>query len=59
MHDSHDWGRDITLISELLSSENGVLGTRRQQSNEIIEGGKQPKQTIPLTFSNADLEWQS
>lgn len=66
MHDSRDWGRDSTIICELLSSENGVLGTRRKEKMEMdsdVEGresvGKEGEEGLPLIFSNPDLEWQS
>jgi hypothetical protein len=49
MHDSHDWGRDATIIMELIESDGGKLGTKRKQ------GGP----SIPLVFSNPDLEWKS
>lgn len=50
MADSHDWGRDSTIICELLRSDGGVLGTRGK------DGGKEP--AMPLYISNPDLEWQ-
>lgn len=66
MHDSRDWGRDVTLICELLSSENGVLGTRRQEKKEMDSDdknrssvGSEGEEHMPLVFSNPDLEWQS
>ncbi len=49
MHDSNDWGRDATIILELLESKGGQLGTRRKNGGE----------SIPLTFSNPDIEWKS
>ena len=66
MHDSRDWGRDVTLICELLSSENGVFGTRRQEKKEMDSDdknrssvGSEGEEHMPLVFSNPDLEWQS
>jgi hypothetical protein len=66
MHDSRDWGRDTTLICELLSSENGVFGTRRKEKKEMdsdIRGresvGQEGKEDMKLIFTNPDLEWQS
>ena len=66
MHDSRDWGRDATLICELLSSENGVFGTRRKEKKEMDSDdarrssvGEQGEEHMPLVFSNPDLEWQS
>ncbi|KAJ9108237.1 hypothetical protein QFC19_002485 [Naganishia cerealis] len=66
-HDSHDWGRDITLICELLGSQDGVFGTRKRGKKEMesmVEGrqsaGRPEGETeMPLIFSNPDLEWQS
>lgn len=54
LHDSYDWGRDLTLINELMQSEGGVLGTIRKNRNEQPPGGE-----VPLWFSNPDLEWKS
>jgi hypothetical protein len=66
MHDSRDWGRDTTLICELLSSENGVFGTRRKEKKEMdsdIRGresvGQEGQEDMKLIFTNPDLEWQS
>ncbi|KAJ9117383.1 hypothetical protein QFC24_006479 [Naganishia onofrii] len=66
-HDSHDWGRDITLICELLGSQDGVFGTRKKGKEEMdsmVQGrqsaGRPEGETdMPLIFSNPDLEWQS
>lgn len=55
LHDSHDWGRDATLICELMSSRNGVLGTQRQRRDVPLP----PSEILPLVFSNPDLEWKS
>ncbi|WVN90213.1 TIGR01456 family HAD hydrolase [Cryptococcus depauperatus CBS 7841] len=52
MHDSHDWGRDTTLILDLLNSQGGYLGTR-------AECGKGENESIELIMSNADVEWRS
>lgn len=52
MHDSHDWGRDTTLILDLLNSNNGYLGTRK-------EGRKNGEEAVELIMSNADVEWRS
>lgn len=50
-HDSWDFSVDAQLVIDLLLSKNGELGTRI--SND--EFG--PKPSIPIFFSNADLEW--
>lgn len=52
LHDSHDWGRDLTLINELMQSDNGVLGTIRANRHEV-------NSKLPLYFTNPDLEWKS
>ncbi|KAL7423421.1 hypothetical protein Q5752_001001 [Cryptotrichosporon argae] len=54
LHDTHDWGRDATLILELMSSVNGVFGTQRPDRRRQKDGGE-----VPLVFSNPDLEWRS
>jgi hypothetical protein len=54
LHDTHDWGRDTQIITELLSSRGGVMGTQRDDRTKQKEGGE-----IPLLFSNPDLEWRS
>lgn len=66
MHDSRDWGRDATLICELMSSENGVFGTRKAAKKVMDSNsqtgsrlGDENEQDMPLVFTNPDLEWQS
>lgn len=54
IHDSYDWGRDMTIINELMQSEGGMLGTIRKDRTVQKPGGE-----IPLFFSNPDLEWKS
>ncbi|WRT68322.1 TIGR01456 family HAD hydrolase [Kwoniella shivajii] len=54
LHDTHDWGRDITLILDLLSSDKGIFGTRREGHNRADVKGD-----VELVFSNADVEWRS
>lgn len=54
MHDSYDWGRDMSIINELMQSEGGLLGTMRKDRHIQKPGGE-----IPLFFSNPDLEWKS
>ncbi|WWC93698.1 TIGR01456 family HAD hydrolase [Kwoniella sp. B9012] len=53
-HDSHDWGRDITLILDLMSSNQGIFGTRREGHDRADVKGD-----VELVFSNADVEWRS
>ncbi|WWC90790.1 TIGR01456 family HAD hydrolase [Kwoniella dendrophila CBS 6074] len=52
--DTRDWGRDITLILDLLSSDKGVFGTRREGHNRADLSGD-----VELVMSNADVEWRS
>ncbi|WWC71613.1 TIGR01456 family HAD hydrolase [Kwoniella pini CBS 10737] len=54
MHDTHDWGRDITLILDLLSSNKGIFGTRKKGYDKSNFKGD-----VELIFSNADVEWRS
>lgn len=54
LHDSWDWGRDLTIINELMQSEGGLLGTVRKDRHI-----QKPATEIPLFFSNPDLEWKS
>ncbi|WOO77237.1 putative CDP-alcohol phosphatidyltransferase class-I family protein [Vanrija pseudolonga] len=54
LHDSYDWGRDMTIINELMQSDGGLLGTTRANRRKQPEGGE-----VPLWFSNPDLEWKS
>ncbi|WVF72738.1 TIGR01456 family HAD hydrolase [Kwoniella sp. CBS 6097] len=54
VHDSHDWGRDLTLLLDLLNSRNGVLGTRR---DDHMTAGV--KGDVEIVISNADVEWRS
>ncbi|OUT22008.1 TIGR01456 family HAD hydrolase [Pichia kudriavzevii] len=48
-NDSRALGAEIQIISDLLNSENGVLGTRRTV--------KSSKPSIPIVFSNNDFLW--
>ncbi|CAI8503152.1 unnamed protein product [Pichia kudriavzevii] len=48
-NDSRALATEIQLISDLLNSENGVLGTRRAI--------KSNKPAIPIVFSNNDFLW--
>ncbi|KAL1920027.1 uncharacterized protein VTP21DRAFT_1173 [Calcarisporiella thermophila] len=49
-HDSRDWGRDLQIVTDVLVSEGGVVGTRREDLS---------KQEIPLFFSNPDIIWSN
>ncbi|CDO94966.1 unnamed protein product [Kluyveromyces dobzhanskii CBS 2104] len=48
-NDPRDWATDIQIISDLLNSDRGYLGTLRKGTSE------QP--SIPIYFSNDDLLW--
>jgi hypothetical protein len=48
--DGRDWGLDIQVISDILQSENGIIGTRRP---DLGRG----KQEVEVVFSNPDLIW--
>ncbi|KDE09526.1 HAD-superfamily subfamily IIA hydrolase [Microbotryum lychnidis-dioicae p1A1 Lamole] len=50
-HDSFNWGRDVQLICDVLSSSQGVLGTSKLTS----EWESSPQ--LPVHFSNPDLLW--
>ncbi|SCV71488.1 BQ2448_3076 [Microbotryum intermedium] len=50
-HDSFNWGRDVQLICDVLSSSQGVLGTSKSAS----EWESSPQ--LPVHFSNPDLLW--
>lgn len=52
IHDSADWGRDLTIINELMQSRGGMLSTVREDRRVQKPGGE-----VPLFFSNPDLEW--
>ncbi|KAF0448074.1 HAD-superfamily hydrolase [Gigaspora margarita] len=51
-HDSHDWGRDLQIVSDLLQSKDGYLETLASPQ-ELL------KQNIPLFFSNPDIIWSN
>lgn len=48
-NDPHDWAADIQIITDLLSTENGMLNSLREE--------KTNKPSIPIYFSNNDLLW--
>ncbi|KAF8984133.1 hypothetical protein BGZ46_008749 [Entomortierella lignicola] len=49
-HDSGDWGRDLQLCIDALTSKGGVLGTIKD-SSELHS----TKQSVPIYFSNPDF----
>ncbi|OZJ03754.1 hypothetical protein BZG36_03055 [Bifiguratus adelaidae] len=49
-HDSRDWGFDMQIIIDVLTSRGGYIGTA--QEGDI-------KQAVPLYFSNPDVIWST
>lgn len=49
-----DWGLAIQVITELLGSEGGVLGTRRDR-----QFGESDGRDLPLILTNPDVIWGS
>jgi hypothetical protein len=49
-----DWGASTQVITELLESENGVLGTKRNRKFEVSDGKE-----IPLILTNPDVVWKT
>ncbi|KAK9448151.1 HAD-like domain-containing protein [Limtongia smithiae] len=47
-NDSRDWGTDIQIMMDVLTSKRGKLGTSTAPKRE---------QTVPVYFSNNDLLW--
>ena len=55
IHDNGmDWGLATQVITELLSSQGGILGTRRERPHGGTSG-----QDIPLVLTNPDVIWGS
>jgi hypothetical protein len=53
IHDNGmDWGLAIQVLTEVLSSQDGTLGTRRH-AHEMHQG------QIPLILTNPDVIWGS
>lgn len=55
-HDSRDWGMDTQIMTDVLASPNGTLGTWRDMAGESDEKEWQTPQ-MPIFFSNPDLLW--
>ncbi|KAG9062847.1 protein disulfide-isomerase precursor [Linnemannia hyalina] len=53
-HDSVDWGRDLQVIIDALTSQDGYLNTTKTQKELHTT-----PQTVPLYFSNSDLVWSN
>lgn len=58
-NDSRDWGLDVTVITDLLLSKQGVLGTVSEKNGDdsLPNRGYQQDGQPPLYFSNPDLLW--
>ncbi|KAF9094740.1 hypothetical protein BGX23_001663 [Mortierella sp. AD031] len=53
-HDSVDWGRDLQVTIDALTSQDGYLNTVKTQKELHTT-----PQTVPLYFSNSDLVWSN
>ena len=51
-NDPRDMGTDIQIVSDLLNSENGVIGTLREPPQTA-----KTRPAIPIVFSNNDYLW--
>ncbi|KAI8985856.1 HAD hydrolase [Pilobolus umbonatus] len=49
-HDSYDWGRDIQTMLDVLCSQDGIIGTRKDDYTV---------QDVPIYWSNNDLIWST
>lgn len=60
-NDPRDWALDIQIITDLLLSENGVLGTYSSKNGkkDLANNGWQSDGQPPLFFSNPDLFWSA
>ncbi|KAK9417381.1 hypothetical protein SUNI508_08741 [Seiridium unicorne] len=60
-NDPRDWALDIQVITDLLLSERGVLGTYSSKNgkSDLPNGGWQSDGQPPLFFSNPDLFWSA
>ncbi|KAI0153478.1 HAD-superfamily subfamily IIA hydrolase [Pestalotiopsis sp. NC0098] len=60
-NDPRDWALDIQIITDLLLSEKGVLGTYSAKNGQagLPNGGWQRDGQPPLFFSNPDLFWSA
>ncbi|KAI9157994.1 CDP-alcohol phosphatidyltransferase class-I family protein [Paramyrothecium foliicola] len=60
-NDPRDWALDIQLISDLLMSESGILGTYSSKNGrkDLANNGWQSDNQPPIFFSNPDLFWST
>jgi HAD superfamily hydrolase (TIGR01456 family) len=58
-NDPRDWGLDTQIITDILLSQNGILGTlsRKNGDASLPNNGYQQDGQPPLYFSNPDLLW--
>lgn len=58
-NDPRDWGLDSTIITDLLLSREGILGTLSSNNNDpdLPNRGFQQDAQPPLYFCNPDLWW--
>jgi HAD superfamily hydrolase (TIGR01456 family) len=54
-HDSRDWGRDLQIALDVLRSPNRRLDALLPRLSKM--GASEPKQTVPIYFSNQDFVW--
>lgn len=60
-NDSRDWGLDIQVIIDVLTSSQGIVGTVSDKNNrpDLPNRGFQQDGQPPLYFDNPDLVWAS
>ncbi|ORY67612.1 HAD-like domain-containing protein [Pseudomassariella vexata] len=60
-NDPRDWALDIQIISDLLMSRDGVLGTYSSKNGkpDLPDSGWQGDGQPPIFFSNPDLFWSA
>lgn len=60
-NDPRDWALDIQIITDLLLSRQGILGTYSPKNGDtsLPNNGWQQDGQPPLIFSNADLFWST
>ena len=58
-NDPRDWALDIQIITDILLSENGIIGTysSKNNNNSLPNRGYQQDGQPPIYFSNPDLLW--
>lgn len=58
-NDPRDWALEIQLITDILLSENGIMGTYSSKNNDrsLPNRGYQQDGQPPIYFSNPDLLW--